>query len=198
MEAKLNDALIDKIQIAQDELRSTRAVKASLDNQGRKASGVRDGKRPVNPLYSKVQKKLRKARLWKAIQAELARDGFESFLRKLEGRQGSEAAKKEVNAVRERQLELFPGFESLPVRIRSGSGYVKFPDTSVSQFLAYEAKYQARAVRNHRTAGELRQIAERVQPFASADPELPLSEAFSRAVSQPAKLALVSSGRPNQ
>jgi len=113
------------------------------------------------------------------------------YLRKLERRQGAEAARKEISAARAQQLTLFPGFESLPVRIRRGSGFVKFPETSVSQFLAYESKYQARAVKNHRTAEELHRLAEKVQMFAEIDPDLALAEAFGRAQGQPAKLRLV-------
>lgn len=191
MEAKLKEALIDKIQAAQDELKNPRVVKALLEKWGPQTSLNRDRKGPKNALYSLVHRKLRKARLWDEAREALAEVGFEGFLRNLERSQGAKTAKKEISAARALQLGLFPGFEALPTRIRIGAGYIKFPKVSVSQYLAWESKEQAKAVTNHQRAEEIHRIAEKVQQFAETDPDLALAEAFGRAEAQPARLSVV-------
>jgi len=188
MDAKLKDALIDKIHIAQDELKSPRAVKALLEDL-RVQRAEKCAPNAQKMLYSEVRRKLVDRRLWTPIHEGLAQQGFAAFVRKLAKIDGAEAATKEFSAARERQLALFPGFEALPTRIRSGPGYLNFPETTVSQFLAYESKYQARATRDNRTAEELHRLAETVRPFAEQD--FSVAQAFARASAEPAKLSLV-------
>ena len=118
MEAELKQALIDKIKLAQDDVQNPSIVKAILQEWCEKRTS-RSTQNALNVLYDEVQKKLLKARLWKQIQAELARESFERFLKQLLIQQKAEAAGAIVSAARERQLSLFPGFESLPVRVRA-------------------------------------------------------------------------------
>ena len=127
-------------------------------------------------------------RLWTPIHEDLAEQGFDAFLRRLERTQREEATHKEITAARAQQLVLFPGFENLPARIRIGSSFVKLPETSVSQFLAYETAQQEKAIRNRQRAEELHRLAGKVRQCA---PEMALAEAFARAEAQAAKLHTV-------
>jgi len=191
MDAKLKAALIGKIHIAQEELKSPRAVKALLEDRVRSTHLNGDVERPQNALYMRAQKKLLKERLWGPIRDALAEDGFAAFLRNLQRLERATEGKTEITAARQRQLALFPGFESLPVRIRKGPGFVRFSETSVAEFIDYERRYQVRLSRNGRTAEELHRLAGKVRPFAQTEPELALAEAFGRAQAQPAKLSAV-------
>ncbi len=186
MDAELKQALIDKIKSAEKDLRSPRVVKALLENHARKTRvGAREN-HANNPLYEMVGKRFRDRSRWKIIRDALAEYGFESFRRKMKRM----ATAEQNSAARGRQLGLFPGFESLPTRIRSGSKYVSFSETSVPQFLAYEKQYQERAAKSRRTADELHELAEQVRPFAGDG--LPLAEAFDRARKQAAKFGAAS------
>ena len=179
MEAELKQALIDKIKLAQDDVQNPSIVKAILQEWCEKLTS-RSTQNALNVLYDEVQKKLLNARLWKQIQAELARESFERFLKQLLIQQKAEAAGAIVSAARERQLSLFPGFESLPVRVRAGKKYVNLPDLTVSQFVSYAGKYLAKIAHNRRTAEDLERLVEIVQPLIEQYPNMALSDAFAR------------------
>jgi hypothetical protein len=180
MDSELRQALIVRIRKAQAELKTPRVVKVLLENRARKTRTVVHEKRAENVLYERVQRKFIDRRLWKTVQDALAKYGFKAFIRQLD----RQAVTEQMTAARAQQLSLFPGFESLPTRIRNGSKYVSFPETSVSQFLAYERKVQDQAIRNRRRADELHALAEIVRPLAAIEPDLPMAEAFVRAEAQ--------------
>jgi hypothetical protein len=191
LDGELREKLIAKIELAQAEMKGRRGVKAPLEDQGQKTSLPTGEKRPNNALFVRVRRKLQKERLWKRIQTALAKIAFDGIVRDVTRKQGAAAVKAALSAARERQLELFPGFENLPVRVRAGREFIQFGALAVPQFLEYERKYQARAQRNHETADELHRLAVAVAPFAETDPDLDLASAFSRVKEQPAKIAVL-------
>jgi hypothetical protein len=180
MDSELRQALIVRIRKAQAELKTPRVVKVLLETHARKTPTFVHDKRAENVLYERIQRKFIDRRLWKTVQDALAKYGFKAFIRQLD----RQAVTEQMTAARAHQLSLFPGFESLPTRIRNGSKYVSFPETSVSQFLAYERKVQDQAIRNRRRADELHALAEIVRPLAAIEPDLPMAEAFVRAEAQ--------------
>jgi hypothetical protein len=181
MDEELKQALIDKIKIAEQELKSPRVVKALLQKWGPQTSLERDRRGPYNALFETVHKKLRKARIWEETRDELAHFGFDLFYRNLQ----KQAVVEKLSDIRKQQLEMFPGFECLPTRIRAGSNYLKLQEISVPQFLLYEKTYQERAAKSRLMADELHELAEQVRPFATAG--LTLAAAFERARKQAAK-----------
>jgi hypothetical protein len=126
-----------------------------------------------------MRRRLVNARLWTECEREIYNEWMAGFFADILRKQNAATAKVELSAARARQLELFPGFETLPTRIRSGSTFVKFPDIPVPQFLAYAIRYQKRSQQNQETAAELRRLATAVEPFAISD--LTLAAAFERA-----------------
>jgi hypothetical protein len=191
VDEKLKADLTEKIKAAQEDLKDPRIVKVLLENKGRQTSLKGDEKRPENALFERVQKKLLKARLWKPVERVLTQQGFALFLRNLERTQTEKAAKVEISAARAQQLDLFPGLENLPTRIRVGPGYIVFVGLNLAQFLNYEGEYQAKAAKDQRRAGELHEIAEKVRVYVATNPEMPLTEAFARAEAQAAKFRAV-------
>jgi hypothetical protein len=179
MDAKLKEALIKKIELAQKDLADGPRLKGKLEGEGRLTSLGGDAQRPKNALLVLVRKKLLKERLWNAVEAELAQIALADFVKDFQRKQASAGFKVQMSADRERQLSLFPGFRSLPTRIRKGRGFLKFPEVPVPELLDYAAKYNHRAQRDQKTADELRRLAEKVQPYA--DMGLSVAEAFQRA-----------------
>ena len=179
MDQKLKEALIKKIELAQKDLAHDPILKVKLESKGRSTSLGVDVERPKNALLVLVRKKLLKERMWEPVQAELARIALADFVKDFQLKQAASTSKIEISAARERQLSLFPGFESLPTRIRKGNNYLKFPDAPVPDFLAYAAKYEQRSQRDQKTADELRRLAKAVEPYAEM--ELTLAAAFDRA-----------------
>jgi hypothetical protein len=121
--------------------------------------------------------------MWEPAVEEMCREWMADFLVAILRKEKGAVSKVELSATRERQLALFPGFESLPTRIRKGNNFLKFPDAPVPEFLAYEAAYQARAQRNQKTADELHRLAIAVESYAETD--LTLAAAFERAKQNP-------------
>ena len=75
-----------------------------------------------------------------------------------------------------------PGFDHLPKTIAIGKRPASLGQVKVSEFLAYEAKYQTRsqrnqdrAERNQDRADEFHRLAEKLKPLAGSD--LTVSEA---------------------
>lgn len=178
MGPKLKELLIKKITLAQKDLADDPELKAKLEGKGRLTSLREDAQRPENALLLLVRKKLLKGRLWESVKTELAQIALTEFIRDFDRKQTA-VSKVELSAARERQLVLFPGFESLPTRIRRGNNFLKFPETSVPQFLEYAAKYEERSQRDQKTADELRRMARAVEPYAKTD--LTMEVAFERA-----------------
>jgi hypothetical protein len=145
--------------------------------------------RPQNALFERVQKKLLKARMWEPVRDDLARQGFDTFFRKLEKLEGEQATKLQLSAAAEKQLTRFPGFANLPTRIRIGPSFRQFQEVPVPQFLDYEAKYQLRTQRDQWRAEELHRLAVQVTPYKAT--ELNVGEAFERAQAQPKPADLV-------
>jgi hypothetical protein len=191
VEAKLKELLIEKIKLSQKELADDPGLKVKLEKPGQKTSLSVDKKCPPNALLVLVERKVRKQRIWKAAKYELVRIALSAFVADILRKQAVDASKVELSAARERQLALFPGFESLPTRIRSGNTFLKFPETSVPQFLTYADKYLQRSQRDQKTADELRKLAEMVRPYAEL--EMSMEKAFERAQieQRPAGLAVV-------
>jgi hypothetical protein len=189
MDQKLKEALIKKIKLAQKDLADDPKLKVKLESKGRLTSLGGDVQRPKNALLVLVRKKLLKERLWEPVEAELAQMALADFVRDFERKQTADVSKVELSAARERQLSLFPGFESLPTRIRSGKNFLKFPETTVPQFLVYATKYEQRSQRDQKTADELRRLAKMVEPFAEL--ELTMASAFERAQWQSPALTVV-------
>ena len=131
-----------------------------------------------------MRRRVQNARLWQETSEEMALEWMADFMTDIQRKQNADASKVELSAARERQLSLFPGFESLPTRIRKGSNYLKFPDAPVPDFLAYATKYEKRSQRDHRTADELRRLAKAVEPYAEMD--LTVAAAFERAKTETA------------
>jgi hypothetical protein len=126
-------------------------------------------------MFRFVRNRLRKDGLWSKVQAALAGDALaQIFARKL---------RPPARPLDEKQY-VFPGFE-LPEKLRS----VKLPESRMSRFLVFVDSFRVRSQRDVRRAEELQRLAERLRPFADGDPTV--AEAFKRANSQPATLALV-------
>jgi hypothetical protein len=179
VDAELKAVLIEKIELSQAELKDQPGLKVKLEKRGQKMSLQGDKKCPPNALLILVERKIRKQRIWKKAESQLARIALADFVHTFERKQTAASSKVELSAARERQLALFPGFESLPTRIRKGNNFLKFTDAPIPEFLAYEAAYQARAQRNQKTAEELRRLAIAVESYAETD--LTLAAAFERA-----------------
>ena len=190
MDANLKAALIEKIKAAQEDLKDPREVKAVLEERARLTRKT-CAPNAQKTLYLEVRRRLIDRRRWTRIHEDLAQQGFAVFVHNLERTQREEATSVQVTAARAQQLALFPGFENLPTRIRSGSNFVKLAETSVSQFLAYEHAYQMRAARNHQTAEELHRLAGKVRHMWQTDPDMPLAMALVHSEAQPAKLSVV-------
>ena len=191
MDEKLKAAIIEKIQAAQEELSRPRGVQGLLQEQGPEWSLERGRKGPKKRLFDLVHKKLRKIRLWQAAHNGLAEEGLDLLVRRLEKTQREKAAKVEISAARAQQLDLFPGLEHLPTRIRIGPSYIVFVGLNLAQFLNYEGEYQAKTAKDQRRAAELHEIAEKVRVYVADNPEMFLTEAFARAEAQAAKFRAV-------
>ena len=121
-----------------------------------------------------IHRRLREQAAWKAIQAELAADAMAEMVNRTVG----------VALRRASTLDQFtlPGFDHLPKTIAIGKRPASLGQVKVSEFLAYEAKYQTRsqrnqdrAERNQDRADEFHRLAEKLKPLAGSD--LTVSEA---------------------
>jgi hypothetical protein len=137
------------------------------------------------------RRRLINARLWQPSTEEICSDWATDLLIGILRKEREAAGKVELTAARERQLSLFPGFETLPSRIRVGPKYIVFAGLNLAQFLNYEGEYQAKAAKDQRRAAELHKIAEKVRVYGATNPEMPLPEAFARAEAQAAKFRAV-------
>jgi hypothetical protein len=181
MDPELKRALIEKIRIAENDLKTPSIVKELLQKRGPRTSLVGDPKGPYNVLAEMVHKKLRKARVWEAVRDEMWRYAFDVFYRNLR----RQTAVESISTARAEQLSLFPGFECLPTRVKIGNRWVKFARLKIPPFLEYVKQAQQEAVRSRRRADELEALAEDVRPFALTD--LDLAQAFEKARQQAAK-----------
>ncbi len=122
--------------------------------------------------------------VWGKVKKDMVADSLAhvvSARRKARDRQGADEA----------QLSL-PGFENLPKRIQDGKSWINLPNMKVPQFLAYEAKYQARAHRDQKRAEELRRLALKVERFTESD--LTMAAANEQA-SRPATVVVMGAPR---
>jgi hypothetical protein len=147
-------------------------------------------KNPQLSATSDLRRRLLDRSLWKRSEEQMCNDWMLDLFKELVAAREAAASKVELSAARQRQLELFPGFETLPTRIRTGKSYLRFPELPVAQFLDYEKKYQARAVRDQRKADELRRLAEKVRPYAEM--EFTMAAAFERSQFESPTLVVVS------
>ena len=138
-----------------------------------------------------MRRRMVNARIWEPAVEEMCRDWMARFLTDILRKEKCATSKVELSAARRRQLSLFPGFESLPTRIRKGNNYLKFPDAPVSVLLAYTASYLQRAQFGQKIAAELIKLAATVKPYADTD--LTVAQAFERAQweAQPSILTVV-------
>jgi hypothetical protein len=155
------------------------ALKSQLSEAIAKAIELRKKGKKVtenglDPVLSSVRRRLRKAKVWKKIQAALFEESFARAVRAVEGAQNrarSDAA----------QLSL-PGFEHLPKRIPCGKGTSLDPQlAAVPQLLSFKAKYERRAEKDQRVVEELRQLAEIIAPYAG-EVEMTVAKAYELAV----------------
>lgn len=179
MNAELQSALIDKLKLALEEFRAGK-LKVSLEDQVRKTHLKGDEKRTHKLLFLAVQKKLLKTRQWKDIQAALAFEAFQKILRAFLREQAANAKSRKVTAAKERQLEMFPGYENLPVRVRQGKVFVELPQLTVGEFQSYVGRYLGRVAKTRRVADDLERLAEFVRPIAERTPTISLADAFER------------------
>jgi hypothetical protein len=132
-------------------------------------------------VYRRVRRKLANIRLWKQMEAELAKEAVERFVAELVHR-------RERASEGPAQLSL-PGFENLPGRVRSGREYLPFPKQTLTQFLSYKPSYEQRAKKDYSIIRDLERLAEKVERFAAEEPQLTVAEALRR--TEPPALALV-------
>lgn len=177
MEPSLKEALLEKLRLALDEFRRGE-LKVSLEKQERKTSLSRDEKRPYKLLFLAVEKKLLKTRQWREIQAAMAFESFQRIAKQFE-RDENASRDAELSAARERQMELFPGFENLPVRVKKGSKFANLSDLTVGEFQAYVGRYFIRVARSRRVGDELMRLAEITRPIAQTDPSMLLVHAYA-------------------
>lgn len=190
-ENAMNTELKDKLtKIAEVTLRDLKVggVKVTLEAMVRKTQlPVAKNARILAP--QDVRRRLMNARLWQPATESICIEWITELLIGILRKQKLAASKVELSAARAKQLELFPGYETLPTRIRTGRNFIVFSNLPVPQFLNYAAKYEKRAQRNQQTAEELRRLATTVEPFAES--ALTVSAAFERAQMQPAALQLI-------
>jgi hypothetical protein len=166
IDPKLKEAVAEKIQLAKREMKDDPGLKVRLEKQGQKTSLGRDRKCPKNALLILVERKLRKQRVWKALRVDLVTAALWEIIRDFERKQAVIDSTATISAAKEKQLALFPGFEHLPTRIRTGNNFLQFHQVTVDKFLAYEKVYRRREQQNHDTAQELRRLAVLLEPLA--------------------------------
>src|ERR1035437_4761306 len=189
MEPKLKEKLT-KIAVATLRNLKVGKVKVTLEMMARLTQlPVASNARILAP--KDMRRRMVNARIWEPAVEEICREWMADFMAATLRKEKAASSKVEISAARERQLALFPGFERLPTRFRSGKSYLKFPDAPVSEFISYAESYSRRAQRDQATAVELMSLALRVEPFADGD--LTVAQAFERAQwhSQPSTLAVV-------
>jgi len=150
--------------------RDTKSVSQGTKNvpagTARGTSRYRNPYRRVR-FWRYIHRRLREQAAWKAIQAELAADAMAEMVNRTVG----------VALRRASTLDQFtlPGFDHLPKTIAIGKRPASLGQVKVSEFLAYEAKYQTRSQRNQDRADEFHRLAEKLKPLAGSD--LTVSEA---------------------
>lgn len=138
-----------------------------------------------------VRRRLAKQRIWKDLADTVGEQWVSSLLVTLDRKATAAIREAELSEAKRLQGELFPGFEALPTKIKSGRNFLKFPEATVAQFLDYAAKYEKRAQKDQQAADEIRHLAEKVKPFAEIAPDITVADAFSRAKFNEPKLAVV-------
>lgn len=121
----------------------------------------------TSAIFRPVRNYFKRHGLWTKVLEDLALDDLgELFARKL--------------GIYYRGLAIMdqftlPGFDHLPKTIQVGRKPLSIGQAKVSEFLAYEAKYQTRSQRNQGRADELHRLAEKLKPLAESN--LTVSEA---------------------
>jgi hypothetical protein len=121
----------------------------------------------TGPLFRSVYYRLTKQSLWKKIQTQIVIDGLADLINLKVSAYYREQA-------RYAQFSL-PGFDHLPETIQVDRRALSLGLVKVSEFLGYEARYNARSQRNQGRADELHRLAEKLRPLADSD--LTVSEA---------------------